>query len=57
MARAKRPEYDSAEFARRWRSDETLESLAEWLGVCAVAIHRAAYRRGFPSRKRGVKPQ
>jgi len=47
MPRPRRPEYDSAEFAKRYHGGETLSSLAEWLGVSLVAVFRAAQRRGF----------
>jgi len=50
MARPSRPEYDSAEFRARWMADETLQSLASWLGVSTVAVWRAAKRRGFPGK-------
>ena len=48
MPRPRRHEYDSAEFSRRYHSDETLESLADWLGVGVTAIYKAARVRGFP---------
>ena len=50
MPRARRPEYDSAEFAARWNAGETLESLSAWLGVTNAAVWKAAMRRGFTSK-------
>jgi Zn-dependent peptidase ImmA (M78 family) len=47
MPRARRPEYDSEEFARRYTSAEPLRTIAEWLGVSIVAVHRAGERRGL----------
>lgn len=51
MPRARRPEYDSEEFAARYASGETLRSLADWLGVTPVAVFTAARRRGLPMRQ------
>jgi hypothetical protein len=45
-----RAQYESEEFARRWHSDETLASMASWLGVSIPAVYRAAMRRGLPKR-------
>jgi len=50
MPRARRTEYDSPEFTRRYHAGETLESLAEWLGVNPIAVYRAARRRSFQRR-------
>jgi hypothetical protein len=50
MPRARRPEYDSQEFADRYFAGETLRSLAEWLGVTDAAVFKAARRRGLPMR-------
>lgn len=52
MPRARRPEYESPEFARRYSEGETFQSLADWLGVSVVAVFRAARRRGFEPRFR-----
>jgi DNA-binding MurR/RpiR family transcriptional regulator len=46
----RRAKYNSEEFARRWHSDETLASMAAWLGVSVPAVYRAAMRRGLPKR-------
>lgn len=52
MPRAKRDEYDSAEFRERYLSGETLASLNEWLGVSVTAVYLAAHRRGLAPRFR-----
>lgn len=45
MARPRRAEYESAEFAARYQSGESLASLSDWLGVSVVAIFKAVHRR------------
>jgi len=56
MPRARRPEYDSDEFKRRYLSGETLASMGAWLGVTPVAVFNAATKRGYPRRKWGIGP-
>jgi hypothetical protein len=46
----RRAKYNSEEFTRRWHSDETLASMAAWLGVSIPAVYKAAMRRGLPKR-------
>ena len=48
--------YDAPGFSDLWLSAATLKDIAAHYGVSYVAIHQAARRRGFPARKRGVKP-
>ena len=55
MPRARRPEYDSDEFASRYLSGEPLNSLAEWLNVTPPAVLKAAYLRGFKCRSLGSR--
>ena len=45
MPRPRRAEYDSEEFAARYRAGETLESLADWLNVSVTAVFKAAQKR------------
>ncbi|QDP48431.1 MAG: hypothetical protein Tp118SUR00d2C21406231_47 [Prokaryotic dsDNA virus sp.] len=47
MARPRRSEYDSAEFAARYQTGESLASLADWLGVSVVSVFKAVHRRNL----------
>ena len=43
----RRADYDAPEFATRWRSKESVESIALDLDVTPQAVRKAAIRRGL----------
>ena len=43
----RRADYDSKDFADRWASSETVESIALDLNVSMQAVRKAAIRRGL----------
>lgn len=50
MPRPCRPDYDAPEFRRLWLSDVPIRVIARRYGVTAVAIVKAADRRGLPKK-------